>query len=194
MNFLAHFFLSSTSPTLIVGNFLGDFVKGKNYQQYPDPIAEGILLHREIDSFTDMHPAFLDSKHRLVPHYGHYAGVVVDLFYDHLLAVHWEQYTEQELASFADYVYLQLEAYRDLLPENAADVLYYMSKHNWLLGYARLEGIQRALEGMARRTRFESGMETATEKLKNNFETFSQEFHVFFPDIIRHVSSFLSKA
>lgn len=193
MNFLAHFFLSSESPTLMVGNFLGDFVKGKEYQQFPEPIARGILLHREIDSYTDMHPDFLESKHRLVPQYGHYAGVVVDIFYDHLLAVHWKKYAQQSLENFSAYVYQQLQERQDIFPERAAYVLPYMIKYNWLLSYARIEGIQRALEGMAQRSRFVSGMERATEDLKQSYASFNREFHSFFPQIIHHVSSFLSQ-
>lgn len=193
MNFLAHFFLSSESPSLMIGNFLGDFVKGKNYQQFPAPIATGIRLHRAIDAYTDLHPDFLKSKHRLVPQYGHYAGIVVDIFYDHLLAVHWKEYAKQSLESFAAYVYQNLQEHQDLFPAKAADVLPFMVNHNWLLSYARIEGIERALEGMARRSRFVSGMEHATENLKQNYATFNREFHSFFPQIIRHVSSFLSE-
>lgn len=193
MNFLAHFFLSSESPSLMVGNFLGDFVKGKEYQQFPEPVAKGILLHRAIDSYTDIHPDFLESKHRLVPQYGHFAGIVVDIFYDHLLAVHWEKYAKQSLKDFSAYVYQNLQEHQALFPAKAASVFPYMVNHNWLLGYAQLEGIQRALEGMAQRSRFASGMEHATENLKQSYTSFNREFHSFFPQIIRHVSLFLSE-
>ncbi len=192
MNFLAHFLLSSASPSLMVGNFLGDFVKGKQYTAFPEDIARGIRLHREIDAYTDTHPVFLQSKHRLVPAYGHYAGVVVDMFYDHLLAVDWNRYETRSLPVFAGYVYEQLEAYRYLLPEKAAYALSYMANHNWLLSYARVEGIQRALEGMARRTQFASGMEHATKSLKKEYVAFEEEFHSFFPQIMRHVALFLT--
>ncbi len=193
MNFLAHFLLSSASPSLMAGNFLGDFVKGKQYTAFPEDVARGILLHREIDYHTDTHPVFLQSKHRLVPTYGHYAGVVVDMFYDHLLAVHWKQYGAQSLPVFAAYVYEQLEAYWHLLPEKAAYVLSYMAKHNWLLSYARLEGIQQALEGMSKRTKFASGMEHAAESLKKDYAAFEEEFHLFFPQVMRHVTLYLAK-
>lgn len=193
MNFLAHFFLSAESPALMVGNFLGDFVKGKGYQQYPEPIATGIQLHRAIDAYTDQHPVFLESKHRLVPQYGHYAGIIVDMFYDHLLAVHWKEYAKESLEHFAAYVYENLQQHQDLFPEKAASVLPYMVNHNWLLSYARIEGIQRALKGMAQRSRFASGMEHATESLKQNYTAFNREFHSFFPQIIQHVTSFLSE-
>lgn len=188
MNFLAHFFLSSESPSLIVGNFLGDFIKGKKYQQFPQKIVQGIQLHREIDAYTDKHPVFLQSKHRLVPEYGHYAGVIVDMFYDHLLAANWQQYSRQNLNVFAAYVYQQLQAHQDLFPEKAAYILPYMVKHNWLVSYAGIEGIHRALEGISRRTRFTSGMERATESLRRDYTAFHQEFQTFFPQIICHVN------
>ena len=86
MNFLAHAVLSFENPELMVGNFIADFVKGNDYLQYQDPVKRGILLHRDIDQFTDQHPTVRLSKSRLYDAFGHYAGVIVDMYYDHFLA------------------------------------------------------------------------------------------------------------
>lgn len=191
MNFLAHFFLCSENTALVAGNFLGDFVKGKKYMQYPGPVATGILMHREIDAYTDAHPEFLASKHRLVPEYGHYAGVVVDMFYDHLLALHWHTYSPLSIERFIDKVYRQLQTQQRLYPAAALQVYQYMTKYNWLHGYTKLEGIQRALEGIASRSPYAPDMRSASEHFRKYYTSLQKEFHAFFPQIIRHVASFL---
>ena len=101
MNFLAHIYLSGEDEKLMVGNFIGDYVKGKDYENYPTPIREGILLHRQIDFFTDSHSQFREAKKLLVEEFGLYSGIIIDLLYDHLLAKNWNNYSEQNLRSFA---------------------------------------------------------------------------------------------
>lgn len=193
MNFLAHFYLSGTSPSLLLGNFLGDFVKGKQYLKYEPAIAKGILLHREIDSYTDGHAMVHQSKSRLVPKYGHYSGVIVDMFYDHLLAVNWHRYSSVSLGRFAQFSYKVLHRSIEMLPANASRMMYYMSRNNWLVHYAELEGIATALRGMAQRTKFESHMEQAIEDLKKSYEAFEKEFNIYFPLLVEHTASYRKK-
>ena len=103
MNFLAHLYLSGDNPKVKVGNFIGDFVKGKNLKdRFEADIARGIGLHREIDWFTDTHSIVKQSKDRLRPKYRHYSGVIVDIFYDHFLAKNWDRYSKQLLPDFAE--------------------------------------------------------------------------------------------
>jgi len=85
MNFLAHIYLSGQDELIKIGNFMADTVKGKNYQNYPKKLKIGILLHRFIDSYTDSHVVFRQTTKRLHPNYGHYSGVLADMFYDHFL-------------------------------------------------------------------------------------------------------------
>lgn len=191
MNFLAHFFLCADHAALTTGNFLGDFVKGKKYTQYPAPVAKGILMHREIDAFTDKHPSFLASKLHLAPVYGHYAGVVVDMFYDHLLARHWSEYSTQPLEQFISQVYRQLQAQQHLFPAPAARVYHYMVQHNWLQGYTQIAGIQWALEGIARRSAYAPDMSRAAEHFQQHCVALHKEFQVFFPQLTRHIAAFL---
>lgn len=187
MNFLAHLYLSQSPPELMVGNFIGDFVKGKAFENYPETIRQGIILHREIDTFTDDHVWVKKSKRRLVTKYRHYAAVIVDMFYDHFLASQWHNYHDQPLEQFAAGVYSTIQDFWELLPDKARYMLPYMIEQNWLLSYATTSGINRALSGLSRRSRFTSHMEKATEDLEADYEAYKEEFTAFFPVIIEYV-------
>jgi acyl carrier protein phosphodiesterase len=187
MNFLAHLYLSGDNPEILTGNFIGDFVKGKNAYAHLSPIiVKGVDLHRSIDSFTDSHAIVAKSKKRLWPTYRHYAGVIVDIYYDHFLAKNWNNYHKDLLPDYADYCYGILQARVADLPPEVQYMLPYMIKGNWLVNYAKLEGIQRSLSGMARRTTFVSKMEEAVNDLELYYEDFKNEFESFFPQLDAH--------
>ena len=152
MNYLAHLYLSGNQPMLMIGNFIADHVKGKQFLLFNKEIQKGILLHRSIDTFTDQHPVVEQSKRLLRPHFRKYAPVIVDVFYDHFLARDWKHYHTEELKNYASSVYQLMENNSILLPERAIYMLGYMKKHDWLSGYATIEGMQHALSGLSRRT------------------------------------------
>lgn len=192
MNFLAHLYLSGDNHKIMLGNFIGDFVKGRNALEQFDPeIIRGIELHRAIDEFTDSHPIVTVSKNRLRPKYRHYSGVIVDVFYDHFLARNWDTYHPELLPDFADKAYDVIQSHDPILPKEVKFMLPYMIKGNWLVNYAKTEGIHRALSGMARRTPYESKMEQSVEDLKKNYAEFSQEFATFFPTLKQFATEFL---
>jgi acyl carrier protein phosphodiesterase len=192
MNFLAHLYLSGGDPEVMVGNFIGDFVKGRNLlQQFSAPIVRGIELHRSIDEFTDKHAVVKQSKDRLRSTYRHYAGVIVDVFYDHYLAKYWDHYHDQLLPDYAEHAYATIEGHDSMLPEGVKRMLPYMIRGNWLVHYARVEGIHRALTGMARRTPYESRMDEAAMDLQKYYDEFKAEFEVFFPELKLHAENFL---
>lgn len=177
----------------MIGNFIGDFVRGRDlFGQFRYNIALGIELHREIDEFTDSHQVVLESKKRLRPKYRHYAPVIVDVFYDHFLAVHWADYHPQSLADFANYAYLQLENHEAVLPERVLQMMPYMIKGNWLVNYAKSEGIHRTLTGMSRRTPYDSKMDEAIQELEKYYNEFDQEFSLFFPELKQLSDSFIN--
>ncbi len=194
MNFLAHIYLSFDNPKVMVGNFIGDFVKGRNLlDQFEPEIVKGINLHRTIDEFTDHHPVVSESKRRLRPKYRHYAAVIVDVFYDHFLARYWNNYHPELLTTYSSQTYNTLENHWEILPGGVKHMLPYMKRDNWLLNYGKLEGIGRALTGMSQRTRHESKMEQSIAELEDYYEDFKKEFELFFPDLIRHSEHFLSE-
>jgi acyl carrier protein phosphodiesterase len=194
MNFLAHLYLSSDDPEIQLGNFIGDFVRGRDLSSRFSPgIVKGISLHREIDEFTDRHPIVKLSKDRLRPKYRHYAPVIIDMFYDHLLAVNWNTYHHQPLSDFAAACYGYLTKSEAILPEQVKWMLPHMMRGNWLVNYGKLEGIQQALSGMTRRSKFDSKMNEATEELQQFYKEFDQEFQLFFPLLNAHATHFLGK-
>ena len=188
MNLLAHFLLSHQTPALVVGSFLGDFVKGKRYLEYEETVAQGILLHREIDTYTDTHPVFLQSKYRLVPQQGHYAGVVVDIFYDHLLATQWSTYHPEPLPDFAQHVYQTLREHQEILPPTARQAMDYLIQHHWLENYAALAGIAQTLRGMERRVAHPNQMSQAVLTLEKDYDLYAQEFQTFFSQLQAHAA------
>ncbi len=186
MNFLAHLFLSGNDDDIKIGNYIGDFVKGNQLNKYPKGIRDGILLHRKIDHFTDNHPVVLESKKRLRPRYRHYAPVIVDMYYDHFLAANWKDYSYLELKQFTSGFYDLAWSKSDLLPDQVIHLLTHMSSTDWLFHYKDLEGIDRALKGMARRTKFHSGMDEAVRELEQSYQLFLNEFQQFFPELMNY--------
>jgi acyl carrier protein phosphodiesterase len=183
MNFLGHFYLSGDSDSLIVGNFIADFVKGKRYTKYPKEIAEGIIMHRSIDHFTDQHAMFKQSRSRLRPEYGLYSGVIVDMFYDHMLAKNWHEYSDAPLLDYSLNIYSVIEENWNVLPVESQYMFPYMRDYNWLLRYAEIDGIHRSLRGMTQRTKYPSKMDKSIKELGEHFDDFQEEFKEFFEDI-----------
>lgn len=169
---------------------MGDFVKGKDYESYPTNVKVGVLLHREIDSFTDRHTIVRESKNRLKDKYRHYAGVIVDVFYDHFLANHFDKFCNEDLDQFVDNHYQNLENHFDLLPIRAQAMLPYMIRGNWLVNYKETRGIQKSLQGMSRRTKFDSKMDESIMELVQYHREFELEFLTFFPEIVDHSDQF----
>ena len=194
MNFLAHCFLSGPHEEVLIGNFIGDHVKGNKLMDYPEAVVAGIRLHRQIDSFTDSHPVVEQSKKRVRPRFRKYAPVIVDMYYDHLLARNWPLYSQIELKAYAAGVYKLLGQQKEILPERTLRMLPHFTRHDWLSGYASLDGLDNVLHGMARRTSFKSNMEQAAPFLELHYEEFGVEFQLFFPELQHFVMQQLQKA
>jgi acyl carrier protein phosphodiesterase len=189
MNYLAHLYLSGNSEELIIGNFIADSVKGSQINNYSKGIKQGILMHREIDSFTDSHPIVTQSKARLRNNYKKYSGIIVDIFYDHFLAIHWKNYSDKTLLSYTQEIYRLLHHQQHLFPEKAKLFYGYMITNNILNAYADFIGIAKVLSGMSRRSVFKSNMETATIELQEYYQSFEAEFQLFFPELKNYVLS-----
>lgn len=189
MNYLAHLYLAGTDPEVIFGNFIADHVKGSDVLSFGDRVQKGILMHRAIDAFTDRHDVVRLGIVRLRPYFHKYAGVVVDMFYDHFLSKNWNHYSDLTLNEFTRSRFNILNHNILLMPQRSARLLHFMEMENWLANYGTLQGMQKAFEGMARRTSFVSNMENATERLLHFYDTFEREFNLFFPELQEFVTS-----
>jgi acyl carrier protein phosphodiesterase len=189
LNYLAHLFLAGTDPEMILGNFIADHVKGSDVLKYPENVQKGISMHRAIDTFTDQHPVVKQSIARLRADFRKYAGVIVDMYYDHYLSALWNEYSHTDLGSFTKTRYDILNTFQSILPARSARLLFYMEKQNWLLSYGSFDGLQQAFIGMSRRTTFESKMELAVVNLKAGYPEFGNEFRQFFPELQSFVNN-----
>lgn len=188
MNFLAHIYLSGNNDFMKIGGFMADGVRGKDYEHFPDDIRKGILLHRAIDTFTDAHAVFRISKHRLHERYGHYSGVIIDVFYDHFLAKNWEVYSDEKLDVFVQNFYQSLEDNFDILTPKVQSMLPHMERGNWLWNYQFVDGIGTILSQMDRRTKNTSKMGESVQELEQFYKEFEQEFTLFFKELREFVA------
>ncbi len=191
MNFLAHIYLSDENDLLTIGNFIGDFVKGNSYKEFPEEVQKGIHLHRAIDSFTDSHEIVSISKQRLWDKYRHYAGVITDIYYDHFLASKWEHFHEVKLEQYTQDFYGLMDRQRENLPDKVNYVMHHMKRDNWLYSYRNIEGIGKVLDGMSRRTKFDSKMDESIHDLKNDYALYEKDFDSFFPELQQHCKDFI---
>jgi len=167
----------------MIGNFIADGIQGNKFEHYAPEIKKGILLHREIDTFTDAHSIVRQSKRRLHARYKHYKGVIIDIFYDHYLARNWHYFSETPLDVYVQSVYTLLQDNFDILPEKTQHLLPYMIEYDWLYNYQYHEGIKQVLNGMNRRTKGISQMNLAIEDLQNLDTEFEKDFMLFFEDL-----------
>ena len=195
MNFLAHIYLSGDNDDIKIGNFLGDFVKGRlnklTNAQYSNGLIKGMALHREIDSFTDNHPVVRQSIDRLQPKYHKSSGIVIDMFYDHILAKNFHFYSTISLEEYSFNFYELLKNRKSEIPEPMERMVKSMISRNWFSSYKSYEGIEWALTGIFKRLSFESGIENATSELRKDYDLYEAEFRDFFPDLIQHSANFL---
>jgi acyl carrier protein phosphodiesterase len=197
VNYLVHFLLTGDDEELRLGDVLGDFVKGR-VERFEHPgltarMRTGIQLHRAIDTFSDHHPAVLRSKRILAPAYGRLAGVIVDVFYDHVLARRWAEHHPRPLPDYTQDVYRTLRGNLHRLPAAVHPLIHAMSRGDWLRTYATQGGIERALQGMAQRRPVAAGIGTAGQQLTEQFERFSADFDEFLPDLRLRCRQFLAE-
>lgn len=151
MNYLAHLYCSDPDPLSWAGSLMGDFVKGAPDLNLPRPLLNHLRLHRRIDSYTRDSPPFQSSRRRIDPRFRHGRSVMVDVFYDHLLAAHWATYHPQSLEEFSCQVYRGLYEVFDLLSPGLQRLLPHMAERNWLLSYRQERVVQRVLQRLEER-------------------------------------------
>lgn len=182
MNYLAHLHLGGQRPGQLLGSLYGDFVKGRLQGQFAPEVEAAIQLHRRIDVFTDRHPLvdialgrFSDTRRR-------YAGIVLDVFFDHCLARDWKLYAEQPLEVFTADVYRVLTR-EPQLPERLARIAPHMVANDWLGSYQQFEVLEQVLRGISRRLSRPEELAGAMEELRRLYEPLSDDFRLFYPQL-----------
>lgn len=182
MNYLAHLHLGGQRPGQLLGSLYGDFVKGLLQGRWPADIEAGIRLHRQIDVYTDSHPVVLSAKQRFPSERRRYAGILVDLFFDHCLAAHWHDYADVPLPQFTARVYQVLNDEAEL-PENLAQIAPRMAAQDWLGSYREFAVMEQVLAGMSRRLSRPEGLAGGLAELEQLYEPLLQDFREFYPQL-----------
>ncbi len=195
MNYLGHALLSMGDEELLVGNMIGDYVKGlKALEQYPEGIRRGILLHRKIDSFTDIAPSSLRAQVWFRPTYGLYASPIIDTLFDHYLATDPHYFrSEETLLGFTQDVYKILETYQQYFPEKFAVFFPYMKEHNWLYNYRTMAGARRSLQGLHRRAQHMQPIDDAYNTFVIRYYELGQCYYEFIEKAYKFVNDELKK-
>lgn len=165
---------------------MGDFVRGTPQslrENYPDPLVAGIMLHRSIDRFTDDHPLFLESKKFLHPDRRRFAGIIIDIFFDHFLSLSWGKYNETSLADFIEETHTILARRAAWLTPELATVCQKMAKQNWLTSYQTISGLALTFERVKTRRDFLAPLAGAEQDLSQHYSEFEKHFHQFYPEL-----------
>ena len=184
MNYLAHIYLADLTKTSKIGNFLGDFTRG-NVDSLPfsEDYKYGITLHRKIDAYTDFHPIVKQSKNRISKERRRFAGIIIDIAYDHFLAKNWEKYSTISLNSFTHFFYKELENQNEILPDKLIKMLPYIVQYNWLENYKTLNGISKSLDGLSKRFKRENPLLNSIIEIEQNYLELESDFKLFFEDL-----------
>lgn len=187
MNYLAHCYLSCSEEDILIGNIITDFMSKKEESNYSDKVLEGIHLHRQIDTYTDKHPASLELKGLLRKRHGKYASVVVDLVWDHFLCLNWDHFSGSPISDFCQEIYPILLKRKSELPPKFSNKIESMVANNFLMSYATDRGMLKSLQWMDNRVNFKSNFVGAISDVEENREVIQGLFMAFFPDLIAFV-------
>ncbi len=182
MNYLAHLHLGGDAPAQLLGSLYGDFVKGPLAGRFPADIEHAITVHRRIDAYTDSHPIVLQAKARFPQARRRTAGILLDLFFDHCLARHWQRYADVPLNQFTERVYRVLDN-EPALPERLAYIAPRMAAQDWLGSYQEFAVLQQVLMGMSRRLSRPQMLDGAMAELRELYLPLSEDFHAFYPEL-----------
>jgi acyl carrier protein phosphodiesterase len=189
MNFLAHIYLSGDDDLIKIGNFMGDYVKGNAYHMYPDNIQKGIRLHRSIDSFTDRNRTAIKAKELFYVQYHKYAGIVIDILYDHFLASNWNRFSDVPLNDYSQNFYSLMLKYEFMMPTEVQVFIPKLIANDRLYSYRTVEGIGSVLSTMSKYTSLPDYSEFAILTLKENYSFLEENFFTFFAEIIYYVQN-----
>jgi acyl carrier protein phosphodiesterase len=191
LNFLAHFHLAQATDGSRVGALLGDFVRGTPESlrtRLPSELVDGIILHRAIDRFTDTHEVFLRTKKLLSPPRRRFAGIIVDIFFDHFLAHMWSDYSKIPLRQFIAEIHDTLERRDAWLTPEVSAIIGRMKQENWLGTYGTISGLALTFQRVSQRRTFLSPLVGAEDDLTSHYQSFTNAFRSFYPEVMSFAS------
>lgn len=187
MNYLAHLYLAQPTPASRVGNLLGDFRRGVSPEALPNPVRAGLKNHLAVDAFTDNHPLIRDAKRGFSGQRRRFAGIALDVLFDHFLIRHWMCFSDIDLDDFIDAVYGDLARGEDLMPVPMRYRVGLMAEQDWLRAYGSLDTVALALDRMAARIRFTNNFAGVMDEMLPREQELEALFLAFFPELCRHV-------
>ena len=189
MNFFAHLVLADVSVHSRVGNLLGDFARGLDSAGLHPEVLAGLHKHRRVDQFTDHHPQVLQMKRSFTRQRRRFAGIALDVLFDHLLLKHWQRLSDVPKARVIASLYQDLEQGQHLMPVKMQQATSRLVEHDWFRSYESLDGIAYALERIASRIRFEHQFSGIGGELELHYQQFDTGFQIFIEDLFREFSS-----
>ena len=188
MNHFAHLVLAQPTVESTVGNLLGDFARGVDPASLPASIQAGLRNHSMVDRFTDSHPLVKEMKRGFSAGRRRFAGIALDIYFDHLLLIHWGRFEERGLEESIAGFYRRMDEGQEMMPhDNMRRATRRMIDHDWFGSYRDLDSVAESLDRVAGRIRFANRFDNAIEDLQRNHESISAGFFEFYPQLQRYV-------
>ena len=188
MNLLAHAYLSKPYSSVLLGNMLGDDVKGMQIKLYPPGVRVGIQLHRYIDSFTDEHPLISEAKKIFSPVAGLYAGAIIDISMDYFLANDPLILSAVQWQAFAHWAYQQLAIGESWHIGGFKRYFPYLVRENWFIHYAELPFIEQSMRNLLKRVGKAAIYPEVKSLFESNNKMLAETYNAFFPLLNQYVS------
>lgn len=189
MNHFAHLVLSQPTLESTVGNLLGDFARGLDQASLPQAVMAGLQNHRAVDRFTDAHPLVQEMKRGFSRERRRFAGIALDIYFDHLLIHYWQEFEQRHLESLIGEFYRRMSEGRELMPdENMRRVTGRIIEYDWFGSYRDIDAVAESLDRVAGRIRFANRFDNAIEDLLRNHDMICEGFLAFYPQLQQHVA------
>lgn len=187
MNYLAHCFLAQKDGQSLMGNLLGDFIKGADLKNQPERVMLGLENHQAVDKFTDHHHALIPLKQTLSKSRRRFSGIISDVVFDYYLSKHWHLFSDQDMNEFIDHCYVEILAVQHLMHDSMRRAMIFMVEDDGLRINQEMKGVAQTLDRLSRRIRFKNNLTGAISEVEANYDFYEAGFLELFPDLKKHI-------